>query len=46
MTIAPDAGQQRLLTATEFDWLRQFLFERTGIKAKRSGSDYTFTKVA
>jgi hypothetical protein len=24
----------------------EILFERTGIKAKRNGSDYTFTRVA
>jgi chemotaxis protein methyltransferase CheR len=34
MSLDTAAGQQRLLTATEFDWLRTFLFERTGIELK------------
>jgi chemotaxis protein methyltransferase CheR len=34
MSIDADLGQQRMLGAREFEWLRQFLFERTGIELK------------
>jgi chemotaxis protein methyltransferase CheR len=34
VSIDADTGQQRVLTANEFDWLRRFLFERTGIELK------------
>jgi chemotaxis protein methyltransferase CheR len=34
MTVDVEAGQQRVLTREEFEWLRRFLFERTGIELK------------